>query len=187
MFDILAALVLIVSAIVGFARGATRELVAVAAFLIAIAVAVFALRYSAPFALTVVKTEWIAKALAILVVFLTVYIVLRLLGGGLVRRIHETELGSLDRVVGLGFGLVRGLIVLGVFNLVFAAAIPAERMPAWVTGARLYPLTTLSADALRSLEPKGAEVAGKVAPVLKRAVGDNIDPPPDEMRDKGGK
>ncbi len=187
MFDILAALVLIVSAIVGFSRGATRELVSVISFLAAVALAVMALRYTAPFALTVIKTEWIAKALAVLVVFVIVYVILRIIGGGLARRIHETDLGSLDRVIGLGFGLVRGLIVLGVFSLVFSAAIPAEQMPAWVTGAKLYPLTEVSADALRSLEPKGAAMADKVAPALKRAVGASVDPPPDEKGDKSGK
>ena len=187
MFDILVVLVLVVSAIFGFVRGATRELVSVLAFLAAVAAAIAALHYTSPFIMALVETEWVAKSIALLLVFLAVYIALRLLGGALARRVHETELGSLDRIVGLGFGLVRAVVVLGVFNLVFHAAVPVESTPPWVVGARLYPLTETAAEALRTLAPKGILVAGKVAPALKRAVTISVDTPPGEKGDKAGK
>ena len=89
------------------------------------------------------------------------------------RKVHEVGgLGQLDRVLGLGIGLVRGFVLLGLFQLVFTAATPRERMPHWISDAALYPAATDSAAALKALEPEGLAVAGKLAPTLKQAVAD---------------
>ncbi|MEJ0067131.1 MAG: hypothetical protein WDM85_18385 [Caulobacteraceae bacterium] len=57
-------------------------------------------------------------------------------------------------MVGVGFGLLRGLILLGVFYLVFHAATPPERVPHWIKDAALYPLAGFAGNALMGLEPK---------------------------------
>lgn len=188
MFDLIVLLILAVSALVGFLRGAVREVVTVVAFIVSILVAVFLLRFTAPIFRHIVHPDWLASALALLVIFLAVYIVLRVLGGLLTDKIKKTNLGALDRAVGLGFGLVRALVTLGLFNIVFHIATPPERTPKWVTEAKLYPLTEVSADALRALAPKGSAIADKVAPALKNAVSDSAgDNAPDrgyEARDR---
>jgi len=74
--------------------------------------------------------------------------------------------------------------VLGVFNIVFNAAMPPQRSPDWVLSARLYPLTKVCADALQSLAPKGSAVAEKVTPALKRSLNGSDDTPPESKRDK---
>jgi hypothetical protein len=71
-----------------------------------------------------------------IIVFLAVYILLRVLGASLTKRIHQTKaLGSVDRFAGIGVGAVRALVLIGVFHLVFHTATPVERLPAWMTGA----------------------------------------------------
>lgn len=183
-FDIIVASVLVVSALIGFVRGATREVVEVLAFIAAVALAIVTLRFSTPVFLGFIETEWLAKAAALLVVFLLTYIVLRLLGGKLTKTIHATQLGTLDRVVGVGFGLVRALVVLGLFNLVFHAATPPERTPRWVLDAHLYPLTAFSADVLKALAPRGAEVFDNLGPALEKTLSDSGETPPISGKDK---
>lgn len=184
MFDLIVLAVLVISALVGFVRGATRELVAVLSFVIGVVAAILALPMVLPAILKVVETDWLAKAMALLFVFLAVFIVLRVVGGLLTRKIHTTQLGPIDRAIGLGFGLIRALIVLGVFNIVFHVATPPERTPTWVINARLYPLTVFCADALQSLAPKGSAVAEKVAPALERSLRDSGERSPDSQGDK---
>jgi membrane protein required for colicin V production len=175
LFDFIALLILGVSALVGFVRGATREVVTVLAFLIAVVISLFALRFSGPIFRGAVDPDWMANGLAILAVFAAAYVLLRVVGGALTRGVHSTRaLGMLDRSVGVGFGLIRGLVALGVFNLAFNAATPPERVPRWITGAALYPLSTFAAQALLALAPQGSAVAGRVAPVLERAVKDGV-------------
>lgn len=170
-FDFIAVLVLAVSALVGFIRGATREVMTVLAFTLAVVIAIFALRFSGPLFRSSINPDWAANALAMLVVFAAAYILLRVIGASLTRGIHNTRaLGTLDRVIGVGFGLIRGLVLLGVFNLAFNAATPPERVPRWITEAALYPLSSFSARLLVALAPQGSAVAGRVAPVLEDAV-----------------
>lgn len=185
MFDLIVVLVLLISALMGFVRGATQEVVAVAAFVLAVFIAVFALRFTAPLALDIVPAAWLAKGLALLVGFLAAYIVLRLLGGSMTRRVRDVPaLGTLDRTIGLGFGLVRALVLLGLFNIAFHAVTPADRTPAWVSEAKLYPLTAACSKALLVLAPKGFAVADKVAPALGRAVRDGVETNPQSDDDK---
>jgi membrane protein required for colicin V production len=170
MFDLIVLLILGVSALIGFFRGAVREVVTVVAFIVSVLLAVVLLRFTGPLFRHVVHPDWLASTLALIVIFLAVYIVLRILGGQLTEKIHKSNLGALDRAVGLGFGLIRALVTLGLFNIVFHIATPPERTPKWVTEARLYPLTEVSANALRAVAPKGSAMARKVAPALKGAV-----------------
>jgi len=108
---------------------------------------------------------------AILVVFLIAFVGLRLLGGRLSHGLLETEtLGTVDRTVGVGIGLVRALIVLGAFSLLFHAATPEARRPKWVTGAALYPLTTASGKMLMAFAPEGKAAAGRIRPAIEQAV-----------------
>ena len=138
LFDIAAGLVLLVSALVGWFRGGTREVAGFAALIIATVVAFFALRFTGPVARHAIRTAWVANLVAVLCVFAAVYVLLRVIASSLTRRIHQTSgLGGLDRLVGGGIGVVRALVVLGLANLIIVAVTPPDRMPHWMTGAML--------------------------------------------------
>lgn len=173
MFDLIVLMILGVSALIGLLRGAVREVVTVVAFAASVIIAIFLLRFTAPIFRHMVHPDWLASASAILIIFVAAYVTLRVLGGQLTDKVRKTNLGALDRAVGLGFGLVRALVTLGLLNIVFHIATPPERTPKWMTQAVLYPLTEVSADALRALAPKGSAIADKVAPALKDAVSDS--------------
>ncbi|WP_374570113.1 CvpA family protein [Phenylobacterium sp.] len=173
LFDIIALSLLVVSGIAGFVRGATREMVTVLALVLAAFACVYALRYTGPIARHAIHPDWMGNVGAMLAVFVVVYIVLRLLGGMLAKKIQDTEgLSFLDRSIGLGFGLLRALVVLGAFNLAFNAATPPERVPQWISGAALYPLTAGAARVLKAFAPKGLDMAGKLKPAIADAVRD---------------
>ena len=173
-FDLIAIVILGVSALIGFARGALRELTTVIAFVLAVAIALLALRLTGPMARHWLHPAWVGNVAALLAGFLVSYIAIRIVGAGLTRSVHEVRaLGGIDRIAGLGIGLIRGFVVLGVFQMVFSAATPRERMPPWIAHAVLYPAVSDSAKALKALEPGGLAVAGKLAPTLKEAVAED--------------
>ncbi|MFZ5668538.1 MAG: CvpA family protein [Pseudomonadota bacterium] len=170
-FDFIAGPLLIVCAIVGFARGATKELLTVLAFLLAAIVAVYALRFTAPAGRALIDPDWAGVGVALLFVFGLAYIALRLLGAGLERQVQEGPAsGMLDRAVGTGFGLVRALVLLGGFSLLFNLATPRETAPKWVTGALLYPVSEASGRVLKAFAPSGLSAVRQVAPRLEQAV-----------------
>ncbi len=187
LFDLLAIAILLVSGLVGFMRGGTREVFTVLSFIVAVALAVLGLRFSGPIARHAVHPALLANALAILVVFIVAYILLRLAGAGVTKRIQKTQaLSTIDRIVGVGFGLLRALALLGLFYVAFNAATPADRVPHWIKGGTLYPLSASAGHVLMALAPKGSAVANKVGPVLENAVREgSSDKPPSSDRGAG--
>lgn len=177
-FDFIAGPLLIISALIGFGRGATKELMTVVAFLVAAITAVFSLRFTAPIGRSIVEPDWAGVGIALLFVFGLTYIALRLLGAGLQRRVHETQaLGILDRGVGAGFGFIRAMVLLGAFSLLFQMASTTESAPKWVTGALTYPLVDASGRILKAFAPEGFDVVRAVTPALERAVEAGAAPP----------
>lgn len=178
-FDVIALLVLAASGLIGFARGALRELTTIVAFVLAVAIALVSLRLTGGLARHWLHPAWVANVVALLVGFLVSYMAIRIIGAGVTRRVHEVHaLGGIDRVAGLGIGLIRGFVLLGVFQMVFSAATPRERMPQWISHAALYPAAADSAKALKAMEPAGLALAGKLAPTLKQAVTGDEDKTP---------
>ncbi len=153
LFDIAAGLVLLVSAIIGFSRGAVLELVTLFAFTLAAGLSVYLLPFTSPVAHHYVHAAWAANAVAVVAAFLVGYIALRMLGSSISKALRsQATLGTIDRAVGLGFGILRALVVLGVVYLVFSAT-PFGRPPPVMTSARLYPLSRMAGRTLASVAP----------------------------------
>ena len=175
-FDIIALVVLGASAVIGLIRGFVREVVTVVAFIAAAVAAFFALRFVGPFARDAVSPPWLGSVLALLGVFLVVYLVVRIAGGKLTRSVQQSSLSSLDRAGGVGVGLLRGLVAMGIFYLLFSMITPADRVPAWVGGAVSWPLARQSGQLLARFAPDGMSAARGVGPMLQRAVSDEPAP-----------
>lgn len=176
LFDIIAVLILGVSVLVGFVRGALREVATVVSFVLAVLISIVGLRFTGPIARTAVHPTWAATGVALVVVFLAAYIVLRVTASGLTRSVHSTRaLGTIDRVVGAGFGALRGLVALGVLYLLLNLAPSPNGTPEWISSAKLYPLARTCADGLRVLGPKSWNVAKDLTSALPRAVNAGAD------------
>lgn len=171
MFDLIVLVVLVVSGLIGWARGATREIVTVLSFLVAAILTVATLGVTGAIARSMVHPDWLGTALGGLVFFVVAYVALRIGGSLIVQRVKAAEhLGTLDRAVGVGFGIIRAFVLLGAFNILLTLATPADRMPTWISGAFFYPLTNVCAKVLKAFAPEGKAMAGKIGPAVEKAV-----------------
>ena len=165
-FDVAVLAVFAISALIGIARGATRELTTMFAFVASAAIAILALRFTGPVARHVIHATWLANAAAVIAMFIGLYIALRLIGGVLTRGVKSTVLSGPDRLAGGAVGAVRAWVVVGALALLLDAVTPIERMPPWITGARTYPLVTAAAGSLRALAPRGMKIAKAALPAI---------------------
>jgi membrane protein required for colicin V production len=171
-FDLIVLALLVISAAVGWARGAVREVAALVALVGAGFLAVFGLPTTAPIVRHVFHTPWIAALVALIAVFVVCYGLLRLIGAGIAQRVQRTHvLGGLDRMAGLAIGAARGLAVLGALYLTFIAATPEDLRPRWITGSVTWPVARAMGDLLAELAPKGMGLAGRLKPAFEHAVG----------------
>lgn len=172
-FDILVLGLLLISAAVGFVRGAVREVFALLALVAAAGLSIFGLPVFGPLVRDVVKPEWLGTVASLALVFVVAFVALRLIGAAIARHVQSTQmLGFLDRSLGLLIGLGRGLIVLGALFLMFNAATPQDLRPKWITGAQTWPLASSMGALILKLVPQGLDIAGRVKPAFDRAVGD---------------
>jgi membrane protein required for colicin V production len=97
-------------------------------------------------------SEMIGTLAAVLGPFLLAVLLVKLIGSFLSSSAKGSVIGPVDRLLGLGFGLVKGFLVasLGFLLLTLALQImPGEDdRPDWLTGARTTPTLALVANAM---------------------------------------
>jgi membrane protein required for colicin V production len=170
-FDVIVLVLLAISAIVGFARGAVLEVISLVALVAAVLCAVYGLPYVAPYAHRLIHIDWLATVLALVAVFVVVFAAIRMAGAVIARQVRETYLiGTLDRSLGLAVGLVRGLLVLGVLNLMFNAATPKDLQPHWIVGSTTWPLAQDMGKLVTQLTPQGLNLAERLKPAFDSAL-----------------
>ena len=170
-FDVVAILVLIASAAAGWVRGGTREIITLLSFVLAAFIALVALPLTAPIGRAIVDVDWIGTIFAAILSFLIIYFGIRIFGSILSKRAQaHPQLGGIDRIVGVGVGAARGLVLLGAIHLVIVAALPGEKTPRWLSEAALRPVTAGAARVIQFILPGIGRGADLLAPVVSSSV-----------------
>ena len=151
--DILVLLLVGGAGLLGFLRGFTTEVLS----LIAWVLAVFALKFlHTPVTGMlggVVGTWGGATVLGFALVFGLTYLIGRIIARSIGARIRQSALGGFDRVLGVGFGALKGLIIATILYLVVSLFYDTiyggvAQRPEWMTQSRTYPLLNASGRAL---------------------------------------
>ena len=186
LFDVLLLLVILVSALVGYARGAIKEVVTLFAFLAAAIASIYALPVVGKLFRSLVHPAWAGNATAVLVVFVLIYILLRVLGSMLTRHVHSSRLGALDRGAGAAFGVGRALVLAGAFFLLFTRITPPDLSPRWITGGVTWPVARKSAEVLTVFAPSGMKLADGVTKMMGDGVQKGFNQTDDQGVELGG-
>ena len=151
IFDIVAILILLVSCGIAFLRGFIREVLTIFGVAGGLAAAFFFGPTLMPLMNNLLGVEdgeepkrlfdlvpysFIADVLAYSVVFILVVIVLSLLSHFLSGRVRAIGLGSIDRSLGVFFGLVRGILILAVLYLPLYVLVDEDTRDVWFEGSR---------------------------------------------------
>ena len=151
--DLLVAVVVIASTITAVARGFVRETLSIFAW----AAAAFATLYFGPAVAALLRariaTPLVGPLIAYAGIFLVVLIPLSFVSYRFSEGVRNSPIGTLDRSLGVPFGILRGLALVGLAYLAFSLIVPVRAQPDWVNKARLLPLIQQSSDVLLSLVP----------------------------------
>lgn len=154
-FDIIVLLIVGVAAIGGFMRGFVQETLS----LLGWGLAIFAIRYLHT-DVTVFLFEYIgAPSVAAVIAFALLLVipaaVMKLIAGRAGLAARNSVLGPIDRVLGFGFGAVKGVIVaIMAFSLLvlgYDTTWGSSGRPTWMTTARTYPFINAASDAMVQL------------------------------------
>ncbi|MBT6441401.1 MAG: CvpA family protein [Alphaproteobacteria bacterium] len=154
--DILVALILVISALLAFTRGAVREILGVGAWIGAALATVFGFLHVRPYSRDLIDYELVADAVAGLAIFVVALIILTIVSQLLAGRIQRSKLGALDRTLGIVFGLVRGAVLVSLAYMMFVWAVSENDRPAWVDQAKSMPYIKRGSDAIQAIVPRDA-------------------------------
>lgn len=154
-FDIAVLIVVGLGAIMGFIRGFVQEVFALAAWVLAL-FAIHNLHTPLTESLrSTVGSDSGAAVLAFAVLLLLPYAAVKLLSNRLGEASRNSVLGPIDRLLGLGFGAVKGtVIVIIAFSVVvlgYDTIWGAGGRPTWITQARAYPFVNAGSEYLVSM------------------------------------
>ncbi|MCB1591319.1 MAG: CvpA family protein [Alphaproteobacteria bacterium] len=172
IIDIVVLLIILASVLIAFLRGFVREVLTILGIIGGLAAAYFGGPYFVPIMngwlgvqeiaegeeqaklFDLIPYIYVSRALAYGGIFTVVVGVLSLLSHLLAEFISKIGLGALDRTLGVVFGLVRGILLVGIIYLPVYANAKTEDKKKWLEGSKCAPYMEAVAGWMFSFAPK---------------------------------
>ncbi|MGB5345008.1 MAG: CvpA family protein [Woeseia sp.] len=154
--DIVIAAAVLISIVVGFARGFVKEAMSLAALLVAVWAAFNLGQQAGSLSENWLSSPGMQLWFGRILIFIVVLAVGGLLGWGVGKLVRLSVLSGMDRALGMAFGFVRGVVLGGVF--VIGGQYASFDQDRWWGDSRLIPHLAQVADWLRVMAPQGIEL-----------------------------
>ena len=193
LIDILVVVVVVLSALLAFARGLAREVFGLGAWIVAGIATFFGFPQARPIARDLIPaSELIADVVAGLVIFVVVLAALTIVGQIVSGYIQRGAGGALDRTLGFIFGVLRGAVLICLAYMLFGSFVQEDEWPPWVDEAKTMPYIRQGVSAIREVVPR--EVADEGTRRIEetfedgreRSVRELTDPVPAPREDEEG-
>lgn len=185
ILDLVVIGVVLISALLAAVRGLTREVLAIASWVAAAAVAWVFHPQLLPIAKQYIPNETIALVASIAVLFLVTLIIVSLLTARISDFVLDSRIGALDRTLGFVFGAGRGLLLAVIGYLFFTALVPEKMQPTWAKDAKAKPILEETGRSLLTMLPQDVN-SDAIKRLLKPKTGDEpTEAPAEEPRTPG--
>jgi membrane protein required for colicin V production len=174
LLDIILIGVMLISALLAMIRGFMREILSIAAWVIAAIATLYAYSKLLPLAKSYFNNDIVAAAAVIGGTFLGTLLIVSIITVRFSDMVLDSRVGALDRTLGFLFGLARGLVIMVVAFLFFAWLVPARTQPSWVANAKSKVVLQSTGDWLMSMLPDDPE--STILKRLKRPKPEDSDP-----------
>src|SRR5213080_4994487 len=157
LLDVILIAVMLISALLAMIRGFMREVLSIAAWLIAAVVTLYSYSKLLPFAKSYFNNDVVSYAVVIGGAFLGTLLIVSIITVRFSDMVLDSRVGALDRTMGFLFGLGRGLLIVVVAFLFFAWLVPPRTQPSWVANAKSKVFLQSTGDWLMSMLPEDPE------------------------------
>jgi membrane protein required for colicin V production len=184
LLDVILIGVMLISAILAMIRGFMREILSIAAWVIAAVATLYSYSKILPYAKSYVNNDIVATAAVVAGTFLLTLLVVSIVTVRFSDMVLDSRVGALDRTLGFLFGLARGLIIVVVAFLFFAWLVPAKTQPSWVANAKSRVVLQSTGDWLMSMLPDDPE--STILKRFKKPLPEETEPPDAPPNQRGG-
>src|ERR1700753_1566285 len=131
IIDPIVLVVIFVSAVYASYRGFVSETLSIFACAAAAFATLFFGPKLAPLTKGLVSSPWLGLLIGYAAIFLIVLIPLSFVSFRFAESVKNSPVGTLDRVLGAVFGILRGLAIIGLAYIAFSSVIPVRNQPDW--------------------------------------------------------
>ena len=175
LLDIILIGVMLISALLAMIRGFMREVLSIAAWLIAALATLYAFSKVMPSAKSYFNNDIVAYAVVLGGTFLATLLIVSVITVRFSDMVLDSRVGALDRTMGFLFGLARGLIIVVVAFLFFVWLVPDRSQPDWVRSAKSRVVLQGTGDWLMSMLPEDLDAT--ISKRFKKAKPEEDEPP----------
>ncbi len=154
IFDMAVLFVVGVSGLLALVRGLVRESLSIAVWILAALIAYVAFPELRTLIGGYIPNAWIGDAVTLIVVFLAPLICLKIVAMVIAETVPAGFLGSLDRILGAGYGFARGALIVSLGYLGLNVVNVPENHPTWIKEAQFLPYVRDGAELLASWVPE---------------------------------
>lgn len=151
--DVVFLIIVGISALVGIARGMTKEILSILGWVLAAAAVFYLVPLINPIMEQYIASKMLASivsGLAVLIVFCIFWILTADRLGSVVR---ASRLSALDRILGFVFGAARGVLIVILVALMITTIIPEQSKEGMFKDSHYFKLASDSAEPLKNLVP----------------------------------
>ncbi|MEL7430067.1 MAG: CvpA family protein [Pseudomonadota bacterium] len=156
LLDIILIVLMLVSGLLAMVRGFSREVLAIASWVVAgFAAWAFYSRlapFVAEYTQSITTNELIPNVVAAAIIFLVALIIVSLITLKIADFIVDSRVGPLDRTLGFIFGAVRGALLVMVLLMFYVNFFP-DNQPGWVANAKSKPMLESMGESLVNALP----------------------------------
>lgn len=153
LFDYLLLAIAGLSMVLSLWRGFVREILSLIGLVAAFVVAGRTSSLAADALGDWITNPTAADIIGFALIFVTIMVLVGLIGAGLRKLMDMADLTATDRTLGMIFGLTRGLLLIGLFFLIYTSYTTADK--SWMKNSLLTPYAIKLGDLLGKAIPEG--------------------------------
>lgn len=154
IFDVIVIVVVALSALLSFFRGFVKEILSLGAWIGASLITMYYFIDVAELIQPQVKSSVVASGLAAMGTFIFSLIVISIFNTILLKLFKQgKDVGLLDNLLGLCFGVLRACLLISLSYYAFSFAVAEDDMPPWVAEAKTRPYVESGAHFIATLAP----------------------------------
>ncbi len=138
-------------------RGLLREVFSILSWAVAAGVTLYFYKPALPYVKQYISQDTAAMAATVGLLFLGTLLIASIITARISDIVLDSRIGALDRTLGFGFGLARGLLVMVVAFMFFNWLVPLKSQPPWVVDAKSRPALESAGDWLMAQLPDDPE------------------------------
>jgi len=152
--DIAVVGVVLVSGALAFWRGFLREVLSIIAWIVAVVLTLQLLPMLRPFARTYIDIDILADSVTAGGIFVVSLVVFSVISGMIAGRVRNSGMNTLDRSLGVLFGLLRGSVIVSLAYMAIFLLYRDRDLPDQIATARVTPIVHSGAKLLLYLVPE---------------------------------